>query len=193
MTDQTSPNAISVAASRMFSEAELTQMSRPSRIAVGNRLSWVLKDNPTPTDEELAQHRRELELTHLRPALTALQADEQPEEQIEEPMQQQPVKPEEELPAPKSPVPEDEFFIAVERYAPDWIGTYTSNVIGYGIDKQTQLPSGKIQVTFSTVEEHPDQDDDDDDTYGYRFVCVVAFDDTKGRWIIEDHRDPVGI
>jgi hypothetical protein len=76
---------------------------------------------------------------------------------------------------------EAEFFIAVERYKASWISTETSNVLGYGIDKQIQLPSGKIQVIFSTVETLPDQDEDDDNTYGYRVVCVVACDASKGR------------
>jgi hypothetical protein len=95
--------------------------------------------------------------------------------------------------ASQNPVPEDEFFMAVGRYEPDWLSSYTSNVIGYSIDKQEQLPSGKIQVTFSTLEQHPDQDEDDDDTYGYRFVCIVAFNAAKGRWIIEDAQEPTGI
>lgn len=193
MTDEASQNAISEAASRMFSDQELAQMSRPSRIAVGHMLSWVLKDNPNPTDEELQRHRNELLMTHLHPAITAMQDDEQVDELIEPPTPQQPIKAEEELAAPQNPVPEDEFFIAVGRYEPDWLGSYVSDVIGYSIDKQEQLPSGKVQVTFSTLEQHPDQDEDDDDTYGYRFVCVVAYDEGKGRWIIEDHEEPVQI
>ena len=63
-------------------------------------------------------------------------------------------------------------------------------MLGYGIDKQEQLPSGKVQVTFSTVETSSD-DEDDDDANGYRSVCVVAFDDARGQWIIEAHEDPV--
>lgn len=90
-------------------------------------------------------------------------------------------------------VPQEEFFIAVGRYEPDWLGSYVSNVINYGIDKQGQLPSGKVQVTFSTLEQHPDQDADDDSTYGYRFVCIVAFDKAKKRWVIEDHQEPIQI
>ncbi|MBT5238993.1 MAG: hypothetical protein HOL61_00230 [Rhodospirillaceae bacterium] len=193
MTDEISQNAISAAASRMFSEDELAQMSRPSRIAVGQRLEWVLKENPNPTDEELAQHRSELMNSHLHPAITAVQDSGQIDELTEQPTLQQPVKTDEELSAPKTPVPEDEFFIAVGRYEPDWLGSYVSDVIGYSIDKQGQLPSGKVQVTFSTLEQHPDQDEDDDDTYGYRFVCVVSYDEVKGRWVIEDHQEPVSI
>ena len=168
-------------------------MSRSSRIAVGVRLEWVLKDNPNPTDEELAQHRQELMNTHLHPAIAAMQSSPQTGKPIEEPMPQQSVEPEQELPPPQNPVPEDEFFIAVGRYEPSWITTDVSNVIGYSIDKQGQLPSGKLQVIFSTLEQHLDQDEDDDDTYGYRFVCVVAYHEAKGRWVIEDHQEPVQI
>jgi hypothetical protein len=103
------------------------------------------------------------------------------------------VETEEGLPVPKNPVPEDEFFNTVSKYQPDWLGSYVSDVIGYSIDKQEQLPSGEVQVTFSTLEQHPDQDEDDDDTYGYRFVCVAGYDGDKGRWIIEDHEEPVAI
>jgi hypothetical protein len=60
-------------------------MSRPSRIAVGNRLSWVMENNPNPMDEELQRPHRELEMTHLDPAVTAIQSSTQSEEQVEEP------------------------------------------------------------------------------------------------------------
>ena len=193
MTERPSANAISEAALRMFSDQELNGMSRSGLIAVGNRLNWVLRDNPNPTDAELMQHRQELELTHLHPAITEMQDSEQVDELIEPSTPQHSVKTEEELPAPKNPVPEDEFFIAVGRYQPDWLGSYVSDVIGYSIDKQEQLPSDKVQVTFSTLEQHPDQDEDDDGTYGYRFVCVVGYDKVDGRWIIEDHEEPVAV
>jgi len=177
----------------MFSEQELEQMSKPALTAIGIRLEWVLKANPNPTDEELAQHRNELMNSHLHPAITAMQDSEQIDELIEQPKPQQPTETEEELPAPKNHVPEDEFFTAVSRYQPDWLGSYVSDVIGYSIDRQEQLPSGKVQVTFSTLEQHPDQDEDDDDTYGYRFVCIAGYDERKGRWVIEDHQEPIGI
>ena len=75
MTDEVSQNAISAAASRMFTTDELAAMSREQRIPIMHRLSWVLKDTPNPTDEELQRHRNELLMTHLYPALTAMQAD----------------------------------------------------------------------------------------------------------------------
>lgn len=33
----------------------------------------------------------------------------------------------------------------------DWLGSYVSDVICYSIDKQEQLSSGKVQITFSTL------------------------------------------
>jgi hypothetical protein len=193
LTDNAAVNAISEAASRMFSEQELAQMSKPALTAIGIRLEWVLKATPNPTDVELAQHRNELMNSHLHPAINAMQDSEQIDELIEQPKPQQSTETEEELPAPQNPVPEDEFFTAVGRYQPDWLGSYVSDVIGYSIDKQDQLPLGKVQVTFSTLEQHPDQDEDDDYTYRYRFVCVVGYDDDNGRWTIEGHTGPVEI
>lgn len=191
MTDETSQNAICEAAIRMFSREELAAMSREQRIPIMHRLEWGLRDNLNPTDDELQRHRQELMSSHLHPTLTAMRDSGQIDELINPPTPQRPVETKEELLPPKSPVPEDEFFAAVYRYEPDWLGSYVSDVIGYSIDKQGQLLSGKVQVTFSTLEQHPDQDEDDDDTYGYRFVCIVSYDGDKGRWIIEDHENPV--
>ena len=168
-------------------------MSKIGLEAIAHRLNWVLKDNPNVADEELQRHRSELMITHLHPVLTTIQSDDQSEEETEEAEPQQPVEPEVELPTPQNPVPEDDFFAAVYRYEPDWLNSYVSNVIGYGIDKQGELPSGKVQVTFSTLEQHPEQEEDDDATYSYRFVCVVGYDEDKGRWIVEDHQEPVAI
>ena len=191
MADEASKNAISEAASRMFSKAELAAMSPLQSVPVFRRLEWVLKDNPRVTDAELMQHKKELMASHLHPAILAMPDSGQIDDLIEPPTPQEPIKTDEELPAPRNPVPEEEFFIAVGRYQPDWLGSYVSDVIGYSIDKQEQLSSGKVQVTFSTLEQDPDQDEDDGDAYGYRFVCVLRFDETEARWIIEDHQDPV--
>ena len=79
------------------------------------------------------------------------------------------------------------------RYSPEWLDSYVSTVIGYGIDSQVQLASGKIRVTFSTLECAPEQDEDDDTTYGWRFVCIVAFNEDMGRWFIEEHEEPTEI
>mgnify|MGYP000687015790 FL=1 len=94
---------------------------------------------------------------------------------------------------PQNPVPENDFWRAVERYAPEWLDTYVSTVIGYSIDRQIQLADGKIQVVFSTLECYPEQDEDDDSTYGYRFVCVVSFNEARGRWGVENHEEPMEI
>jgi hypothetical protein len=193
LADEASQNAILAAASRMFTADELAAMSEMQRLPIFHRLSWVLNDNPNPTDDELQRHRQELMSSHLHPTLTAMRDSGQIDELINPPTRQRPIETEQELPAPQAPVPEEEFFAAVGRYQPDWLGSYVSDVIGYSIDKQGHLPSGKVLVTFSTLEQHPDQDDDDDSTYGYRFVCVVGYDEAKGRWIIEDHQDPIKV
>ena len=72
MTEQSSQNAISEAALKVFSREELQQMSEPSRLSLGVLLERRLAKQPPPTVDEL-QGIKELVLEHLsHPALGAL-------------------------------------------------------------------------------------------------------------------------
>ena len=57
---------------KMFSQEELATMSRPSLSAVARRAQVLLEDKMELTPEVLAAQRRQLEMSHLSPALRSL-------------------------------------------------------------------------------------------------------------------------
>jgi hypothetical protein len=192
MTEQISPDAILEMAHRMYSPEELDKWSPEQRVPIFTLArANVLKKKP-PTQEEIDHQREVLERSLLHPEIEAWRLANMGDSAPAKAKAPEP----KEMPdgvEPQNPVPEDDFWRAVERYAPEWLGTYVSTVISYNIDRQTQLADGKIQVVFSTLECDLEQDEDDDFTYGYRFVCIVSFNENKGRWFIENHETPVEI
>ncbi|MBT5081696.1 MAG: hypothetical protein HOM62_14065 [Rhodospirillaceae bacterium] len=192
MAEQVSSDAISAMALKMYSQDELDLMSREQLMPIYSLAQAnALKPEP-PTQEELDHQREVLERSLLHPAIESWRAA-----NMDNPAPAKAKAPEpKEMPEgvePQHPVPEDDFWRAVERYAPEWLGTYVSTVINYSIDRQIQLADGKIQVVFSTLECDLEQDEDDDFTYGYRFVCVVSFNEARGRWGVENHEEPMEI
>ena len=88
----------------------------------------------------------------------------------------------------RNSISHDQFFIARNHYEPLWGDNWTNNVIFYNIDRQVQLSSGCIQVTFSIGEETPGRDSEI--IYRFRGECLVTYDVAKGRWVIEEHEGP---
>jgi hypothetical protein len=91
----------------------------------------------------------------------------------------------------RSSITDEEFSIARGHYEPLFWITSISNVISYRIDGQVKLSSGKLQVTFSVGDVMPGQDNET--IYEHRYVCIVSYDNSEGRWIIEEHKGPVEI
>ena len=72
MTEQTSQNAISEAALKVFSRDELVQMPKQQRLSLMHLIAQRLDKQPPPTVDEL-EGIKELVLEHLsHPALGAL-------------------------------------------------------------------------------------------------------------------------
>ena len=159
MTDE--PMSALDAALLAYSMEELDALGAQQRPLLFARVARELEAHPQPDAERMRELRRQMELTHFHPAIMAAR------------------KPNA---APK--LSEELFWDAVRRLYPEWLCSDASNVLSERIVCRHNNGDGTQTVVFET--EESDDDESDRPVYGYRFRCVMAFEDGAG-WNIADY------
>lgn len=159
MTDE--PMTVLDAALLAYSQDELNAMDNSSLQLLGARVARELETNPQPDVERMLELRRRMEITHFHPAIMAARAR---------------------VAQPK--LSEDLFWDMVDRNYPEWLSSDVSSVLSQRIVRWDKNYDGTQTVVFET--EETDDDESDRPMYGYRFSCVMAFEDGTG-WNIADY------
>ena len=144
-----------------YSMDELDALGPQQRPLLFARLARELETHPQPDAERMREVRRRLEITHFHPAIMAARAR---------------------VAQPK--LSEDLFWDMVDRNYPEWLSSDVSSVLSQRIVRWDKNYDGTQTVVFET--EETDDDESDRPVYGYRFRCVMAFEDGTG-WNIADY------
>lgn len=159
MTDE--PMTTLEAALLAYSMDELEAMGPSLGQLLGARVARELETHPQPDVERMLELRRRMEITHFHPAIMAARAR---------------------IAQPK--LSEDLFWDTVRREYPEWLGSDVSYVRSERVVRWAENDDGSQTVVFET--EETDDEESHQLAYGYRFTCVLVFQDGTG-WSIKNY------